>query len=334
MRATTVVHKVWRIGIYAVGLLAGLWLAAGCGDASKPLTWTPAMRVVSQPVSSMPSFYSAIDGGRHFWVSARAPFRLYASDGASWPMASRTRPRIVYVMPGALVLLVSEPAYGEELVNLSTRRVVGLWRLPRAISLHPVTLGAFGDHSFFWQSTVGSMGPVDAFGGYDMARRVRLRLKLAQLEGTWFDDVRHAAFYSVNRGDIAQWHHGHWVAKGHVPAQDSLAVVSQHQWIMTAATQARNRVSLGWYNLSSHQKATVTDRGTLEAVGADWALLLKGTDLVLVVPSTGSARLVAQGVVRPVSANGWVYWTNRSRQVRRLTVKTRVIGATPDPAWP
>lgn len=329
-----------RLGVKfaAVSVLSALMLTAGCGTHLSASVWTPPMKLQVQSVPAMPSIYDASNQSANFSVHEHRPWTI---DGTTltghlrrrfW-IPVNSRPKIVYVMPHALALLVTQPVPQELLLNTISGRVHKLWRLPHSIGLYPASIGGFGGHTFFWQTTAGVQGPVATYGGYNMKTRRRIHIPLAALEGSWFEDLTHGALYSLRGNRLRQWQHGRWVSQGELPS-DPVEVVSQQGWVMTATPIHTGQLTVHWYNVKSGQGSSITVRGNLEASGADWVIVQRGPRLILAVPSTGAQKVAARHVINPLIANDAVYWIGPQGQVKRLSVLSRVVSAVPDIVWP
>ncbi len=333
----------WRRG-------AGRWLmmvalavpgisACGVAQSAPPeAVWTPRIRQTLSMVSALPSAYAASTKTSDFSVGLKKPWMITKASpqGAvlqRYWVPSRTRPKIVYAMPDALALEVTRRDVGEILLNTSSGQEVGLWRLPLSSSLYPITEGGFGGQTFFWKITAGSDGPIAGFGAYNLATRRPVRLKVAQIRGAWYDDLSEGDLLRVRGNLLSEWRNGKWTLPRKL-SQGVVDVISQRGWVMSVLAPKPGRVKLRWYNARVNRGAAMTGQGTLEASGADWALLLQGENLSLDVPSLHRQTLVAQRVVNPITANNCVYWRANNGRAHRLCVSTNVLSAVPDIAWP
>jgi hypothetical protein len=290
------------------------------------------------PVPGLPSFYEAetahinyVVGQSRPWTVAEQTFegRLIRN---FW-IPSDSRPKIVYVMPHALALLVAKPAPAELLLNTSSGHLARLWRLPQAMSLYPASMGGYGSHTFFFAATAGVQGPLAAYGAYDVAHNRRLQLNLAAVQGSWFDDLTRGVIFRLKDSQLSQWQNGRWVVQGEVP-QGPVQAVSQQSWIMTVTPERRQILALRWLNVKSGVSTTEHVAGILEASGADWALVLRHGTLVLAIPSKKSQRVLATHVFSPLTANDAVYWTTPEGGVDRAVVSSQAISAVPNIMWP
>lgn len=319
-------------------LLAVCFALAGCGSQVASPAWTPTLHVSVDPVPALPSFYDAVTLHANYVVGRNRPWTItkQSFDGHAlrrFSIPSVSRPKIIYVMPRALAVLVTQPSPSELLLNTRSARLVSLWRLPRSVSLFPASMGGYGGHTFFFLTTAGVQGPVAAYGAYDVVRGRRYKMVLAQMEGAWYEDLGHRVLFRIKRNHVSQWQHGRWVSQGYVPA-DPVDAISQQSWIMTVTPERGQALILRWSNVESGVGATERVKGTLEASGADWALVLRGSTLRLAIPSQRSQRVVARSVMNPLTANDAVYWTTPRGGVERVVVSSQAISAVPNIMWP
>lgn len=325
-------------GKRVVGMVLGLLGWVGCGYQGTSPLFTPSIHAVVQSIPAMPSVYEAFGQNSHLLVSSHSPWWLVKTSltggtRGRFVLPVKSRPRIVYLMPHAVALMVTRPGLEELLVNTRTGYVKKIWRLPRRLVLSPASMGGFANHTFFWQVSAGVQGPVAAYGGYDLKTRRRLSLSLAQMEGRWFEDPIRGALFDLRGHALKEWQNGKWIAAGRLPS-DPVNVISQQGWIMTASPLGSHRVMVRWSNMKSGQAARLTVSGNLEASGADWVLVLQGTRLILAIPSNHQQRTVARHVTHPLIANNAVYWQDGKGQVKRVSVNTSVMSAVPDIVWP
>lgn len=310
----------------------------GCGGTTPSSTWTPTIQVHQQSVPAMPSFYNGMTRTKIFTVGLNRPWTITKKTLSGqvlrrfW-IPSKSRPKIVYVMPQALAVMVAKPAPVELLLSTSSGHLAHLWRLPHAVSLYGASRGGFGGHTFFWEATAGVQGPVATYGAYNLRQDKRVALQLAQLEGSWYDDMGRGAMYRLKGTQLTLWQHGRWVSQGQLPS-GAVEAISQQSWIMTAVPKKGGDLELHWFNVRSGLGTTQNVKGTMEASGSDWALLLRGSTLVLAIPSQHTVRVVARSVQTPLTANDAVYWTNAQGQVQRVMVAANAVSAVPNIIWP
>ena len=144
--------------------------------------------------------------------------------------------------------------------------------------------------------------------------------------GAQYEDVGKGVLDVVRDASLWRWNGRRWISLGKAFG-GRLDVISPNGWYMTENFAKNGTDTIRWANVRTHVSRTITARGNVEAMGSDWAIIDRGGQLVLAVPTTHTQRVIARGVVDPLVANNSVYWTLSSGHVERVSVLTSVTSA-------
>lgn len=306
----------------------------GRGMAARSLP----VRVVTQVVPTMPSPYNATTLAANYAVSAHAPWTItetVLSTGRvvhRYAVPSDARPQILYATPAGLSILVTHPGPMELFVRtIGPATPVTVWRRPPS-SAPPEAIQAWGRHTLWWAVNAGPTGGEVAAGAFNTQSLESLSVPREGLQGTWYTDLNHGVVYRIQGSSLAQWNGRQWVSRGQAPA-GRIVAIGTHGWYLADQPSSNGMVTVKWANVESHRQAAMRIAGNLEVGGADWALVLHGSTLVLVLPSRHEQKVVAHGVVAPLIANNAVYWVTSSGHAQRAFVSTSAIGAVDNVQW-
>ena len=333
-------HRKWAQGLTVAGLavvaLGGGSVWAGMHRAQ--VVFSPTLHVVTQAVPTLPSFYHAMTLTANAAISTKAPWTVIESAVTTgrvlrrFPLASKTRPRIVYATPAGLAILVTHPGPTELFVGTQGPAApVTVWRRPPS-AIPPLTINSWGSHTLLWEVSAGPAGGALASGAFDTQSLKSLAANRSMLHGSWYTDVNQGVVYRVLGHSLALWNGRRWVSRGQAPV-GRIVAVSTHGWYLADQPSQNGTVTIEWANADSPARVNMRVQGTLEVGGADWALVLRGTTLVCVIPSRHRQYVVAQGVVSPVTANNAVYWISTSGQALRAYVSSSAVSAVANIMW-